>query len=71
MKYEWNKEGFLKHLYSYIDSFNVKVLSNIDNKLALSIKDENICELLGKSYNEIITSAYVKCEHILFLDFQK
>lgn len=71
MKYEWNKEGFLKHLYSYIDSFNVKVLSNIDNKLALSIKDENICELLGETYNEIITSAYVKCEHILFLDFSK
>ena len=71
MKYEWNKEGFLKHLYSYIDPFNVKVLSNIDNKLALSIKDENICELLGESYNEIITSAYVKCEHILFLDFSK
>ena len=71
MKYEWNKKGFLKHLYSYIDSFNVKVLSNIDNKLALSIKDENICELLGETYNEIITSAYVKCEHILFLDFSK
>lgn len=71
MKYEWNKKGFLKHLYSHIDSFNVKVLSNIDNKLALSIKDENICELLGETYNEIITSAYVKCEHILFLDFSK
>ena len=71
MKYEWNKKGFLKHLYSYIDSFNVKVLSNIDNKLALSIKDENICELLGETYNEATYSDYAKFEHIIFLDFSK
>ena len=71
MKYEWNKESFLNHLYSYIDPFNVNVLSNIDNKLALSIKDENICELLGETYNEATYSDYAKFEHIIFLDFSK
>lgn len=71
MTYKWNKECFLKHLYSYIDSFNVNVLSNIDNKLALSIKDENICGLLGETYRDTIPSEYNKFEHIVFLDFSK
>ena len=71
IKYEWNKEGFLNHLYSYIDPFNVNILSNFDNKLALSIKDENIRELLGETYEDATSSTYTKCEHIMFLDFSK
>lgn len=71
IKYEWNKEGFLNHLYSYIDPFNVNILSNFDNKLALSIKDENICELLGETYKDTIPPEYNRFEHIVFLDFSK
>lgn len=70
-QYEWDKESFLSYLYSYIDPFSVNVLGATDSKLALSVRDSNISEALGDTYEENIPHEYWSYQHILFLDFSK
>ena len=70
-QYEWNKDSFLKYLYSYVDSFSVNVLGGVGNKLALSVRDSNINEVLGESYEDNIQGECWGLQHVLFLDFDK
>ena len=70
-QYEWNKDSFLKYLYSYVDSFSVNVLGGVGNKLALSVRDSNINEVFGESYEDNIQAECWGLQHVLFLDFDK
>lgn len=71
LPYEWDKEHFMTYLYECVDKHNVEVLSDKDNKLALSVTDENIRYFFGDAYYDNISSAAFNQQHIIFADFSK
>ena len=67
--YEWNSESLLNYLYECVDRNNVRIILNEDNKLVLSVKDENIKYFFGDTYFDNAPSDTSSYEHIIFADF--
>lgn len=69
--YEWDKENLLSYLYECVDKANVDIIKSSDNKMVLSVTDENIRYFFGETYCENVDSYYYNCQHLIFIDFNK
>ena len=70
-QYEWNKDSVLNYLYECVNPENVDTLMSKDNKMVLSITDQNICYFFGDTYHDNIPSEFKTLQHIVFIDFNK
>ena len=69
--YEWSYNGLMNKLIMYVDEDDITVLMHNDNKLALSVTNEDISKFFGNDYFERICSDYSENQHIIFADFNK
>ena len=67
--YKWDKESVINYLYECVNQENTDILISKDNKIAISVKDENIRYFLGDTYYDNISEDYWGNQHILFMDF--
>ena len=73
-QYKWDKEGLMEYLFECVNSENVDILKSAidnENKMVLSICDENIRYFLGDAYIDNIPSEFWGLQHIVFIDFSK
>ena len=71
LPYEWDKEHLMAYLHECVDKHNVDVLIDKDNKLALSVTDENLRYFFGDAYHDNIGQSSYNQQHIIFADFSK
>ena len=67
--FKWDRDKALDYLFSCVDKNNVDVMLDKDNKLVLSITDENIRYFLGDGYMDRIPGESWGWQHIIFMDF--
>ena len=48
--YEWSYNGLMNKLIMYVDEDDITVLMHNDNKLALSVTNEDISKFFGNDY---------------------
>ena len=66
---KWDFESLMSYLYECVEEENVDILMHKDNKLVLSVRDENIRYFLGDVYIDNIPSDEYDEQHIIFADF--
>lgn len=71
LPYAWDKEHLMNYLFECVDKHNVEVLVDKDDKLALSVTDENIRYFFGDAYHDNIGQSSYNQQHIIFADFSK
>lgn len=71
LPYRWDKEALLKYLYECVGKENVETLMSNNEKIVLSVVDENIRYFFGDAYHDNISSDYYKYQHIIFIDFNR
>ena len=69
--YKWDCESLLSYLYECVDKDNVTIIKNDNNKLVLSVVDENIRYFLGDEYIDTFERENWDNKHIIFADFNK
>lgn len=72
--YKWDMDSLMEYLFECVDHENVDIIKDglsDDNKLVLSIRDENIRYFLGDAYTDNVSEEYWGNQHILFIDFAK
>ena len=69
--YEWNYDAMMRYLYECVSKYCVDIIKHNDNKLVLSVRDEDIKYFFGDSYMEKIPSEEFESQHIIFADFDK
>jgi len=67
--YDWNKEAMYKYLYECVDKNNVRILTDTNELVAISVKDKGIKYFIGDSYIDNFDTAYSSQRHIIFMDF--
>lgn len=67
--YKWDKENLMNYLHECVDKENITIIKDSDNKLVLSVQDENIRYFFGNSYQDNIDSEYWDEKHLIFIDF--
>ena len=70
-QYEWDRESLMKYLYECVNQHNVDILMSKDDKIVLSVTDQNLCYFFGDTYQDNISRDYYSSQHILFIDFSK
>jgi len=69
--YKWDKNGIMDYLYECVNPENVEVLRSSDERIVLSVNDQNIRYFFGDAYHDNIPSEYYQNQHIIFIDFTK
>ena len=69
--YKWDRNSLMDYLYECVNPENVEVLTSKENKIVLSVTDQNIRYFFGDAYHDNIPSEYYNCQHIIFIDFSK
>jgi len=69
--YKWSKDGVMKYLYECVNKETVDILMSKNDKLILSVRNEDIRYFFGEAYINNIPSDYWGEQHVLFIDFSK
>lgn len=69
--YNWDKNSLMDYLYECVNPENVDMLMSKDNKMVLSVTDQNLRYFFGDAYHDNIPSDFYSYQHILFIDFNK
>lgn len=67
--YKWDKASVINYLYECVNQENVDILMSEGDKMAISVKDENVRYFLGDTYCDNIPHEFYDKQHIIFLDF--
>ena len=73
LPFAWTKKDFFQYLHKNFIEDNIEILSDNDNKIAISIRnsENSLRGLFGKKYSQMIGRGFRNNEHIMFLDFSK
>jgi hypothetical protein len=69
--YKWDEKSLMTYLYECVNPENVDIIKKGDNKIVLSVMDENIRYFFGDTYHDNISHDYWNYQHIIFIDFNK
>ena len=69
--YKWDEKSLMTYLYECVNPENVDIIKKGDNKIVLSVMDENIRYFFGDTYHDNISPDYWNYQHIIFIDFSK
>ena len=67
--FEWDKDSMFSYLYECVNKYNVDVLCDNGNLVAISVTDSNIRYFLGDAYIDNIPDSNWPLQHIIFMDF--
>ena len=71
LKYNWDRDSFVKFLYHCIDDSNFDILVNTDKKVIVKTKDCNISHIIGSGYDRVFCGDTMNYTIVLFADFSK
>ena len=69
--YKWDKESVINYLYECVNQENTDILMSKGDKIAISVKDENVRYFFGDTYHDNISDENWGKQHIIFMDFSK
>lgn len=72
--YKWDIDSLIEYLFECVSPENVDIIKDglsDENKIVISVRDENIRYFLGDAYIDNVSSEYWGNQHILFIDFAK
>ena len=69
--YKWDEKSLMTYLYECVNPENVDIIKKGDNKIVLSVMDENIRYFFGDTYHDNISRDYWNYQHIIFIDFSR